>query len=130
MKKQDFISLSEVCVIHIDLIRRYGGLHGVRDEGLLESALARPFQSFGGEELYPSVEQKAAAILESIVRNHPFIDGNKRTGYVLMRLLLLEFHRDILASENEKYDFIITIAAGEADYEAILGWIRDKTIIL
>ncbi len=88
MKKQGFISTDEVLAIHANLIRRYGGLSGVRDRGLLESALARPFQSFNGEDLYPSLEQKAAAILESIVKNHPFIDGNKRTGYVLMRLLL------------------------------------------
>jgi death on curing protein len=127
MKKQGFISTDEVLAIHANLIRRYGGLSGVRDRGLLESALARPFQSFNGEDLYPSLEQKAAAILESIVKNHPFIDGNKRTGYVLMRLLLLEFQKDILASENEKYDFVIAIASGKADFKEILDWIRDKT---
>jgi death-on-curing protein len=126
MKKEEIISVAQVLKFHARLINETGGSHGLRDTGLLKSALARPFASFDGIDLYPSPEEKAAAILESIVKNHPFIDGNKRTGYVMMRLLLLEFGQDIVASEDEKYDFVIAIASGNADFIEILEWIRDK----
>ncbi|MEQ8688674.1 MAG: Fic family protein [Imperialibacter sp.] len=82
------ISEQEVLGIHSILIERFGGSNGVRDIGLLQSALGRPYQTFDGGELYPTAIDKAAAVLvESIVKNHLFIDGNKRTGYVLARLL-------------------------------------------
>jgi death-on-curing protein len=83
------ISEREVLEIHTILIEEFGGANGVRDEELLDSALNRPFQTFDGAELYPTPIDKAAAILESVVKNHPFSDGNKRTGYVLARLLLM-----------------------------------------
>jgi death on curing protein len=70
--------------LHELSINIFGGSHGLRDEGSLESAIARPYQSFGGENLYPNPFYKAAAILESIIINHPFIDGNKRTGLLAM----------------------------------------------
>ncbi|MEP1096365.1 MAG: type II toxin-antitoxin system death-on-curing family toxin, partial [Cyclobacteriaceae bacterium] len=76
------ISEREALEIHSILIERFGGSEGIRDKALLLSALNRPFQTFDGNELYPTVIDKAAAILESIIKNHPFIDGNKRTGYV------------------------------------------------
>lgn len=69
---------------------------------------------------------KAAALIESIVLNHPFIDGNKRTGYVLMRLLLLNEGLDISASQDDKYEFVISIAKGEYDYNQIINWINNK----
>lgn len=74
------ITRAEVLIIHNEVVFAHGGANGVRDVGGLDSAIARPFQSFGGEDLYPSVFEKAAAIGESIIMNHPFIDGNKRTG--------------------------------------------------
>jgi death-on-curing protein len=126
MKKEEIISAAQALKFHARLINETGGSHGLRDEGLLKSALARPLASFDDKDFYPSPEEKGAAILESIVRNHPFIDGNKRTGYVLMRLVLLKFGKDIIASENEKYDFVIAIASGNADFIEILDWIRDK----
>jgi len=84
------MTLSHVEEIHKILIAKFGGSHGVRDYGTLLSALSRPYQTFDGKDLYPTAIQKAAALIESILINHPFIDGNKRTGYVLMRLLLIE----------------------------------------
>ncbi len=95
------IELTEVLAIHQRLLDEFGGAAGVRNMAGLKSALERPFSGFGNSEFYPEPEQKAAAILESIVSNHPFIDGNKRTGYVLMRLLLLENGRDVQASQDE-----------------------------
>lgn len=87
----------------------------------------RPFSGFGETEFYPSPEEKAAAILESVVKNHPFIDGNKRTGYVLMRLLLLEYGQDLEATGDEKYDFVIAVASGKMIFAEIVDWIRQKT---
>lgn len=76
------ITLEIVIGIHAVLIKRYGGSPGIRDEGALQSAVSRTFQTFDGEELYNTTVEKAAALIESLVKNHPFIDGNKRTGYV------------------------------------------------
>jgi death-on-curing protein len=75
------ISLKEVEDIHTILINDFGGSNGIRDVSALKSALARPFQTFDNNELLPTIIDKAAAIIESILINHPFIDGNKRTGY-------------------------------------------------
>ena len=81
-------SLEEVIHFHDLTIERYGGSNGVRDYGSLDAALNRPWQTFDGEYLYPSLYSKAAAIVESIILNHPFIDGNKRTGFLLCEALL------------------------------------------
>jgi death-on-curing protein len=121
------IELKEALLIHQVLIDGFGGATGVRDEELLRSALERPFSGFGDTEFYPQVEQKAAAILESIVTNHPFIDGNKRTGYVLMRLLLLEHGKDILSGQEEKYAFVIEVASGRLSFDQIVEWIQKNT---
>jgi death on curing protein len=82
------IGIKEVEKIHDILIERFGGAKGIRDHGSLDAVLSRPYQTFDGLELYPHPVEKAAAIFESIISNHPFVDGNKRTAYVLMRLIL------------------------------------------
>ena len=117
------ISKEEVLRIHKVLIEEFGGGEVLRDESGLESALGRIYQTFDGKELYETAEEKASAIIESILINHPFIDGNKRTGYVLMRLLLMEYNKDIEASEDEKYEFVIEIASGKRKYDQIKDWI-------
>ncbi len=110
----------EVLKIHNILIERFGGLSGVRDLPALEAAINRPSATFDQKKaLYPTPLEKAAAILESIVINHPFHDGNKRTGYVLMRLFSLQSGYDIQADQSEKYDFVISISEGELDIEKI-----------
>jgi death-on-curing protein len=121
------IDYQDVLEIHQVLIREFGGSQGIRDERGLKSALERPFGGVGQTEFYPSPEEKAAAMLESIVKNHPFIDGNKRTGYVLMRLVLLEFGKDLQATQNEKYEFVIAIASGQIDFEQIATWIKQRS---
>jgi death-on-curing protein len=121
------IAIEEVLEIHQILIQEFGGLHGIRDKDLLQSALERPFSGFGEIEFYKTPQEKAAAIVESIVKNHPFIDGNKRTGYVLMRLLLMQFGQDVIATQEEKYEFVIQVASGEIDFTEIATWIIGKT---
>lgn len=121
------IEPKDVEKIHDILIEKSGGAKGIRDKGTLESAIYRPYQTFDGQELYPDPIDKAAAIFESIISNHPFIDGNKRTAYVLMRLILLENDLDIHASENEKYDFVIQSAQGNLSFDQIKSWVRRNT---
>ena len=118
------ISISEVIIIHDILIDKFGGHPGLRDKGLLDSAIFRPFQMFDNKELYPGAIKKSAVLIESIIKNHPFIDGNKRIGYVIMRLFLLENGYDIVATQEEKYDFVIRIAAGESNMDDIIKWIQ------
>jgi len=121
------ISVKEAEEIHKILIDNFGGSHGLRDLGSLESALTRPFQSFESEELYPTVILKAAALLESLLINHPFIDGNKRVGYTLLRLFLLSNGLDINASQENKYEFIINVTTGKTDFNGITEWLTSHT---
>ncbi len=121
------ISTQEIEKLHRTVINEFGGSHGIRDHAALESAVARPFQTFDNNELYPSILEKAASLIESILINHPFVDGNKRTGYILMRLFLIDNNYDITASQDKKYDFVIGIAAGNIKYDAILKWLKSNT---
>lgn len=113
--------------LHELSITRYGGSRGIRDEGLMYSAIARPYQSFGGEDLYPTVFEKAAAIAESIIINHSFIDGNKRTGFMAMMAILEVSKIGIILSNDDIYRFIITISTGESKYEQIVDWLKQNT---
>jgi len=124
------IDIEDVLKIHKFLIDKFGGLHGVRDIDLLKSAIGRPLQTFDKRDLYKTPIEKSAAVIESIVNNHPFIDGNKRTGYVLLRLFLLEQGMDIRASQIEKYDFVIAIASGNLSFEEIVSWIKQHAFSL
>lgn len=119
------ISEKEALEIHAILIERFGGSNGVRDKELLNSALHRPYQTFDGQDLYPTPIEKAAAILESVVKNHPFVDGNKRTGYVLARLLLMNNTLDISAEQEQKYQFVISISKGELSFDQIKEWLKN-----
>ena len=118
------IELQDVLNIHNILIDKFGGSKGVRDQGSLESAINRPFATFEKHDLYPTPSDKAAAILESILINHPFIDGNKRTAYVLMRLLLLNYGFDILADQDDKYKMVILASKGDLRFDGIKNWIE------
>ena len=121
------ISRSEAEQVHNILIRQFGGGKGIRDLGALESALSRPFQKFDNRDLYESIIDKAAALIESIITNRPFVDGNKRTGYVLMRLFLNKNGIDINAKQEEKYNFVIKIAAGKSNFNDIVHWLKHYT---
>ena len=119
------ITLQEAESIHEILIEKFGGSQGTRDRGILESAINRPFQTFDQTELYPLPVDKAAAIFESIISNHPFVDGNIRTAYVLMRLILRQYDFDIFADQNEKYEFVVSAAKGEIKFDRIREWLTN-----
>ena len=118
------IPIKEVEQIHKLLIDTFGGSHGIRDLSALESALARPFQTFDNKELYSTPIDKAASLIESILNNHPFIDGNKRTGYVVARLFLLQNEVDIKANQQDKFEFVMNIASGKMRFEEIISWLE------
>ena len=120
----------EVLLIHTKVIKVHGGGNGVRDMGGLESAIARPFQTYGGEYLYTSSFERAAAIGESIIMNHPFVDGNKRTGYVLMETTLRLEAIKINAADEELYSFIINISTGIIHFDEIVSWLKENTTTL
>ena len=121
------ISVNQAIEIHTILIKAFGGSIGVRDLGALESALARPFQTFGGNDLYPDFFTKAAALGESVIINHPFIDGNKRTGYILMEAILRLENLKITADNDDLYNFIISISTGEKKFEEIVEWLKENS---
>lgn len=120
------IELRDVLNIHNILIDKFGGSKGIRDQALLESAINRPFATFDNQELYPTPSDKSAAILESILINHPFLDGNKRTAYVLMRLILLDNGLDLAADQDEKYKMVISASMGEMRFDEIKSWIQKR----
>jgi len=121
------IEVTEVILLHKTLIDNFGGSHGLRDAAALESALARPFQRFDDKELYPAVLEKAAALVESVLINHPFLDGNKRIGYALFRIFLAINDIEITASTDNKYEFIIDIASGVLKFEGIVKWLESHS---
>lgn len=123
---QHIIDESKVEIIHDIQIERYGGANGIRDKGALESALNRPYLTFDSKELYPEPIDKAAAILENLITNHPFIDGNKRTAFVQLKLILMEHQTDIVEGENKKYTFVIEAASGELTFDQIKDWIASR----
>ena len=121
------ISLKTVLRLHELSIIKYGGSQGIRDQGLMESAIARPYQTFGGEYLYPTIFEKAAAIAESLIINHPFLDGNKRTGFLAMLAVLETENFKINISNDEVYSFTIQISTGEIKFNQIVVWLKNNT---
>lgn len=122
-----FLSLAEVLEIHRDQIERYGGSPGIRDLGLLRSALAVPAATFGGAFLHAGIPDMAAAYLFHIVKDHPFVDGNKRTGAVAALVFLALNGRECSASENALAETVLGLARGSLDKAAIARFFRDST---
>ena len=117
------LSKEQVLMIHKHLIESTGGSEGIRDEGLLDSALSNPFQSFNEEELYPSIQAKAAQLCFGLVRNHPMLDGNKRLGAHVMLVFLALNGYELSYTQQELSDTILALASGEIDIKSILQWI-------
>lgn len=117
------LTKEQVLMLHNQLIEATGGSKGIRDEGMLESALMNPYQSFGGIELYPSIQAKAAQLCFGIVKDHPMIDGNKRLGTHVMLVFLALNGYELSYSQKELSDTILSLAAGKLQSEDILQWI-------
>ena len=117
------LTKEQVLMLHDQLIESTGGSKGIRDEGMLESALMNPYQSFGGIELYPSIQAKAAQLCFGIVKDHPMIDGNKRLGTHVMLVFLVLNGYELSYSQKELSDTILLLAAGKLQSEDILQWI-------
>jgi len=121
------ISLEQALELHRLQIRTFGGSSGLRDRGALEAALARPGMAFGGEDLYPDVPAKAAALMHSLVMNHPFVDGNKRAGAHAGILFLLSNDVEPTFTPGELVDVILAVARGELSAEALAIWLRQRS---
>jgi len=119
-----YLSLKEVLELHRLLLERTGGLSGVRDLGLLESAVAQPLMTFGGQELYPTIIEKATALGFSLINNHPFNDGNKRVGHAALETFLVLNGYEIDAPVDEQERVILSVAAGEMDRVEFTDWLR------
>jgi death on curing protein len=122
-----FLTPEQVLFIHARLVSETGGSHGVRDLGLLESAVARPQASFDGQDLYPDLFAKAAALLESLIGNHPFVDGNKRTGITAAGLFLKMNNYRLTANNPQLEDFTLTCARGFTTLEQMTAWFQDHS---
>ena len=121
-------SKDKVLLLHQLIAEETGGSIGVRDEGLLESALAAAFSSFGGNDLYPTKEEKGARLGYNLISNHAFVDGNKRIGMYVM-ITFLEVNGIRIDCTNEEVSAVgLSVAAGEMDYTALLQWVKDHRI--
>ena len=118
-----FFEFEQVLKLHSSIITKTGGMDGLRDVNLLDSALKSPFQTFAGKELYPDIFDKAAQLCYSLIENHPFADGNKRIGVHLTLLFLMVNNENIEYSQKELIDFGLNIAAGKMAKDAIKDWL-------
>jgi death-on-curing protein len=120
----EFLQIADVLTLHADQVKRYGGESGIRDMGLLESALAQPQMGFGGSFLHDFPYEMAAAYLFHIVKNHPFVDGNKRAGAVAA-LIFLDFNdAELDVPEGRLYDLTMAVARGEMDKSQIAEFFK------
>jgi death-on-curing protein len=119
-----YLTLEEVLELHRLALEQSGGMEGVRDLGGLESALAQPRMTFGGQDLYPSLAEKAAAMGHSLVCNHPFVDGNKRVGHLAMETFLVLNGWELAAGVDEQEQIMLQLAAGTLKREEFAAWVR------
>lgn len=118
-----YLTLAEVLELHQRVVSQSGGAAGVRDMASVEAAVAQPQMSFGGEELYPTLTGKAAALCYSLVLSHPFIDGNNRIGHASMEVFLLLNGHELVADVDFAEDIMLRLAGGELSRDELLIWI-------
>jgi death-on-curing protein len=120
----EFLEVEDILLIHADQLERYGGLAGLRDHGLLVSAVSMPRSTYGGEFLHGDLFAMAAAYLFHITRNHPFLDGNKRTG-AAAALVFLDLHGiEVAATDDALYDLVIAVAKGDIGKDAVAAFLQ------
>jgi death on curing protein len=122
----EYLSIEQVLAVHAFQIKRYGGSAGLRDRGALEAAIARPAMTFGGEDLYPESADKAAALMHSLVMNHPFVDGNKRVGAHATLLFLAANGFDPIFGPDDLTALTLALARGEVEAEALSIWFKQR----
>ncbi|MFN2137726.1 MAG: type II toxin-antitoxin system death-on-curing family toxin [Candidatus Promineifilaceae bacterium] len=122
----DYLSLTEILLIHARLVQQTGGAEGVRDLTLLESAVARPKAIFGGENLYPDLWEKAAELMESLIQNHPFVDGNKRSGLAAAGIMLERNGYRFTADNDQVFDLTMSVARGDMRHKKITRWLEES----
>lgn len=122
------LTKSQVLHLHQDLIAVSGGSPEIRDEGLLDSALNAPFQAFEGTELYPTVLEKAARLGFGLIKNHPFVDGNKRIGTHTMLVFLALNHMELEYQDCELIELILDIASGVKSEKQLFLWLQEHII--
>lgn len=118
-----FLTVAEVLETYQRVMAQSGGLVGILDFGALESAIAQPYMTFDGNELYPSLAEKAAALGFSLIQNHPFTDGNKRTGHAVMAMFLTMNGYQIKASVDQQVEIILSVASGNLHREGFTTWL-------
>lgn len=123
-----YLTLEEIVFLHAKLIAQSGGLSGLRDRGALESALAQPEMSFGGEDLYPTIAEKAAALGHSLIQNHCFMDGNKRVGHTAMEVFLVLNGYEIEAFIDEQEQVVLLVASGQMDRASLSEWLKQHIV--
>jgi death-on-curing protein len=119
------VTIAEVLETYQRVMQQTGGLVAIRDFGALESALAQPYMTFSGNDLYPSIADKAAALGFSLIQNHPFADGNKRTGHAAMAMFLAINGYMINASIDEQAEVVLLVAAGKLDRDGFTEWLSN-----
>lgn len=122
----EYLSIGQALALHARQVRRYGGATGLRDRGALESALARPAATFGGEDLCTDIADKAAALMHSLALNHPFVDGNKRVAALAAIVFAESNGHEFLAAPNELVETTLAVAGGTMAVEALAIWFRQR----
>lgn len=125
MKK---LTKEQIILLHRELIKETGGTDGIRDDGLLESALSAPFQNFDGVDSFPSIQQKAARLGFGLIKNHAFVDGNKRIGTHAMLVFLALNGIEIEYTQEELANIILSVATGDCSFENLVKWIVNHQI--
>ena len=123
-----YLTLKEVLDLYHRVMEQSGGAVGIRDLNGLDSALAQPRMTFGAQELYPTLIEKASALSFSLIKNHPFVDGNKRAGHAVMETFLALNGYEIEASVDEQEQVILQVASGEIGREAFTEWLRTHVV--
>lgn len=119
-----YITIGEMLELYARIMEQSGGVVGIHNLSALESALIQPRMTFGGEELYPTIVEKASALGYSMIKNHPFIDGNKRAGHAAMEVFLVLNGFEISASIDEQEKVILQVASGELGRDELTDWLR------
>ncbi len=123
-----YLTPEQVLFIHSRLIDETGGSHGVRDLGLLTSAVSRPQTTFGGKDLYPDIFHKAAALMESLIKNHPFIDGNKRTAITSTGIFIQRNGYSLEVTQDTLEGFTLKVATGKHSFQDAVEWFKKHSV--